>query len=61
MQPFVDSASTFHDPMARLGGQADHCTKVIAPVSGARTPRTSPLAAAADPGRPHRVAHQAEV
>jgi hypothetical protein len=28
--------------MARLGEQADHCTKVIAPASGARTPRTPP-------------------
>jgi len=28
--------------MARLGEQSDHCTKVIAPVSGAWTPRTPP-------------------
>jgi len=27
--------------MVRLGGQADHCTKVIAPVSDTRTPRTT--------------------
>jgi len=37
----MDSASTFHDLMARLGGQADHCTQVIAPVSDVRTPRTT--------------------
>jgi hypothetical protein len=30
----------FTTPYGSTRGQADHCTKVIAPVSGARTPRT---------------------
>lgn len=38
MQPFVDSVLIFPAPWLDSGMQAHHCTKVIALVSGARTP-----------------------
>ena len=57
-QPFVDSASIFttHGSTRRTGRPLHQGDR-----AGQRRANIADVAAAADPGRPHRVAHQAEV